>query len=132
MNGGPRPAYSAKYRPNGKFVSNHTSQGWSAEPWHGKQHGGKSDDWVKDEEWHGSGERWSYGKYEGGSSSSSSYKKQAPYAKKDKQKSGGADEKQHRGGWFSKCQLVCREVLAHNWGLAKDLAEEFYAGPEQF
>ena len=98
-------------------------------------HEGKSEeDWSRhdkdDRTWHGGGhkEQW-YGMASGGSSSS----KHMPYMKKEAKPVGGSSGGAvHRGGWFAKCQSLCTAVMAHNWGTARELADEFYAGPDVF
>ena len=38
----------------------------------------------------------------------------------------------HRGGWFSKCQRISLAVLSADHETSMALAEEFYAGPEEW
>ena len=85
-----------------------------------------------DGEWGSQGgghkEPW-HGKTSGGSSGSRS----SPYTKKGQKGGGGHhQERIRRGGWFARCQLLCSTVLAHNWGTARELADEFDAGPDKF
>ena len=49
-----------------------------------------------------------------------------PYAEKPKKEEPPDDIK--RGGWFTKCQRLCKAIIDANYGTARELADEYYAG----
>ena len=63
----------------------------------------------------------------------------APGSAGSNHRGGPYDNKKHhdqledvkRVGWFSKCQRLCKAVMDSNWGTARDLADEYYAGKEK-
>ena len=123
---------SAEYYRKRQHVCKRMPQGWA---WPEKV------DWSMNESaiWHykGDGDVGKTGGHQDsqwqGKRGSSSGSRTAPYMKEGKKGGGNHQHEQvKRGGWFARCQLLCSTVLAHNWGTARELADEFYAGPHKF
>lgn len=119
---------SAEYYRKRQHVCKRMPQGWA---WPEEKV-----DWSMNESaiWHkGDGDWGKTGGHQDsqwqGKRGSSSGSRTAPYMKEGKK---GGCEQVKRGGWFARCQLICSTVLAHNWGTARELADEFYAGPHKF
>ena len=107
-----------------------SSPGWSSAAWSTTSYGKAS--------WSDASGKWGGGDGSGSSGSAGPgpwrnppTRFASPYPKSGKGTKDKSDDAR-RGGWFSKCQRISKAVLDCNWGYARDLAEEYYAGKDEF